>query len=256
MPPILSACLFMNRCGDEIDVALRCIQNADLEVSVFLSDSSPEELTAERLKWAFPGVVVVPQEKNAGLSKAYNSVLPQLQSKYHLLLDPEVSFDPSLLRRMVSYLEAHPNIAVLSPRFFSEDGEELFFPRKQLSVRYLLGSMLENLGGFFRRWQREYTMADQAVEMPVPVDTAPAAFMMVRTEIFRRLDGFDSRFTATQEDADLCRRILDSRLGSIVLHPDMQAVLRREPNPGLFFSNRRHRFRTVVRYFAKWGITW
>ena len=46
MAPILSACLVMNRCGDEIDVALRCIQNADLEVSVFLSDSSPEELTA------------------------------------------------------------------------------------------------------------------------------------------------------------------------------------------------------------------
>ena len=44
MAPILSACLVMNRCGDEIDVALRCIQNADLEVSVFLSDNSPEEL--------------------------------------------------------------------------------------------------------------------------------------------------------------------------------------------------------------------
>ena len=34
----------MNRCGDEIDVALRCIQKADLEVSVFLCDNSPEEL--------------------------------------------------------------------------------------------------------------------------------------------------------------------------------------------------------------------
>ncbi len=256
MPPVLSACLVMNRCGDEIDLALRCIQNADLEVSVFLSDNSPEELTAERLKWAFPGVVVIPQEKNTGLSKAHNAVLPQLQGKYHLLLDPAISFDPSLLRRMVSYMEAHPNIAVLSPRFFSEDGEELFFPRTQLSIRYLLGSMLASLGGFFLRWQREYTMADQNVEMPVPVDTAPVAFMMVRTEVFRHLEGFDARFTATQEDADLCRRILDRRLGSIVLHPDMQVILQKQPNPGLFFSDHRHRFRTVARYFAKWGITW
>ena len=256
MPPVLSACLVMNRCGDEIDVALRCIQNADLEVSVFLSDSSPEELTAERLKWAFPGVVVIPQEKNIGLSKAHNAVLPQLQSKYHLLLDPEISFDPSLLRRMVSYMEAHPNIAILSPRFFSEDGEELFFPRKQLSVRHLLGSMLANLGGFFLRWQQEYTMADQNVEMPVPVDMAPVAFMLIRTETFRRLEGFDSRFPSTQEDADLCRRILDWHLGSIVLHPDMQVVLQKQLNPGLFFSSHRHHFRTVARYFAKWGITW
>ena len=73
MAPILSACLVMYRCGDEIDVALRCIQNADLEVSVFLSDNSPDELTADRLKWAFPGIVVLPQEKNIGPTRAYNA---------------------------------------------------------------------------------------------------------------------------------------------------------------------------------------
>ena len=100
----------MYRCGDEIDVALRCIQNADVEVSVFLSDNSPDELTADRLKWAFPGIVVLPQEKNIGPTRAYNAVLPQLQSKYHLMMDPGISFHPSLLRRMVSYMEAHPNI--------------------------------------------------------------------------------------------------------------------------------------------------
>ena len=49
MAPILSACLVMDRCGSEIDVALRCIQNADLEVSVFLCDNSPDELTVTGL---------------------------------------------------------------------------------------------------------------------------------------------------------------------------------------------------------------
>ena len=42
MVPVLSACLVIFHCGDEVDLALRCIQNADLEVSVFLSDNSPE----------------------------------------------------------------------------------------------------------------------------------------------------------------------------------------------------------------------
>ena len=43
MPPILSACLVMYRCGDEIDVALRCIQNADLEVADGETASVPED---------------------------------------------------------------------------------------------------------------------------------------------------------------------------------------------------------------------
>lgn len=256
MAPILSACLVMYRCGDEIDVALRCIQNADVEVSVFLSDNSPDELTAERLKWAFPGVVVIPQEKNIGPARARNAVLPRLQSKYHLMMDPGISFHPSLLRRMVSYMEAHPNIAILSPRFFNEDGEELFLPRRQLSVRSLLGRLFCGLGGFFLRWEREYTLADHEVEMPTPVDTAPFACMLIRTEVFRRLNGFDPHFVRTQADADLCRRILDSRMGSVVYHPDMQVFYRKTQDNSLLFSGRSHRLSTVLRYFMKWGITW
>lgn len=256
MVPILSACLVIHHCGDEIDLTLRCIQNADLEVSVFLSDNSPEELTAERLKWSFPGLVVLPQEKNIGLSRAHNAVLPHLQSKYHLLMDPGVSFNPSLLRRMVAYMEAHPNIAVLSPRFISEDGEEVFVPRKHLSVRYLLGNTFSSFGDVFRRWQREYTFADNNVDMPVPVESAPVTFMLIRTEVFRKLNGFDPHFVRTQEDADLCRRILDGRYGSVVFHPDMQVILHPKDNNTLIFANRKHRFRTVFRYFVKWGIAW
>ena len=257
MAPILSASLVMYRCGGEIDVALRCIQNADLEVSVFLADNSPDEMTAERLKWAFPGVVVIPQEKNVGLTRAHNAVLPELRSTYHLLMDPCVSFHPSLLRRMVSYMEAHPNIAILSPRFFDENGDELFFPRRQLSVRSLLGCQLSPpLRGVFLRWRRDYTLSNHDVEMPTPVDSAPVVFMLIRTEIFRRLDGFDPHFVHTQEDADLCRRILDGRLGSIVYNPDLQVVLRPSERTGALPSDRIHHYTSVARYFMKGGITW
>ena len=256
MAPILSACIVICHCGDEVDHTLRCIQNADLEVSVFLSDNSPDELTAERLKWSFPGLVVLPQEKNIGLSRAHNAVLPHLNSKYHLLLDPGVSFHPSLLRRMVSYMEAHPNIAILSPRFFSEEGEELFLPRRQITVRFMLGTLLSGFGGIFRRWQQEYSFADHNVEMPVPVESAPVTFMMIRTGIFRELNGFDPHFFRTQEEADLCRQILDSRLGSVVYHPDLQVFCRSTAEGSALFPNKTHRPGTVLRYFMKWGITW
>ena len=92
--------------------------------------------------------------------------------------------------------------------------------------------------------------------MPTPVDTAPVTFMLIRTEVFRRLNGFDPHFVRTQEDADLCRRILENRLGSVVYHPDMEVRCQSREDNGLLFSNRTHRFSTVVRYFAKWGIPW
>ena len=94
------------------------------------------------------------------------------------------------------------------------------------------------------------------MEMPVPVDSAPVSFMLIRTEIFRNLDGFDPHFVRTQEDADLCRRILDGRLGSVVYHPDMQVFYLPVVDNTHLFPARTHRFKSVLRYFMKWGITW
>ncbi|MBR4575965.1 MAG: glycosyltransferase [Clostridia bacterium] len=255
MEPILSACLVACHCGDEIDLALRCIQNADLAVSVFLSDNTPEEMTADRLKWAFPGLRVLPQRRNAGPSRAHNAVLPYLTSRYHLLMDPSTAFDPSLLRRMVVYMEAHPNIAILSPRFYYAEGEEVFFPRRRLTVRHLLGSSLGDLGGMFRRWKQEYVFSGKTTDMPLPVECAPLTFMMIRTDVFRTLQGLDPGFPKFQADADLCRRVLDGRFGSIVFHPDM-AVSYHPPAENIIFPNRTHHFSSVLRYFMKWGITW
>lgn len=256
VPALLSACLVLYHCGDEIDHALRCIQAADMEVAVYLSDNSPEDTTADRLKWAFPGITVLPQAKNIGFGRANNAVLPLLQSKYHLMMNPDVTFDPSLLRRMVSYMEAHPNIAVLTPKVLNTDGTEQYLPKKQISVHYLLGGLLERFGGPFSRWRREFTLADQEVSMPVPVEFATGCFLLIRTDVFRKLNGFDSRFFLYQEDSDLSRRVLNERHGSIVYHPDMCVTHSWARENTRTFRGRMRQIRSVVKYFAKWGISW
>ena len=256
MPAILSACLVLYHCGDEVNHALYCIQNADLEVSVFLSDNSPDDMTAERLKWTFPGVTVLPQSKNVGFGRANNAVLPFLESKYHLIMNPDVSFDPAVLQKMVSYMEAHPSIAILTPRVLNEDGTEQFLPKKRISVHYLLGGLLEGLGGIFRRWREDFTLADMEVTRPTPVEFATGCFLLIRTDVFRHLNGFDPRFFLYQEDSDLSRRVLEENLGGIVYHPDMTVTHSWARENTRTFKGRMRQIRSVIKYFAKWGITW
>ena len=97
MASVLSACIVLYHCGDELTHALRCIQNADLEVDVFLADNTPDDLTAEKMQWLFPGIRVLPQSGNIGFGRANNAVIPYLKSKYHLIMNPDVTFDPALL---------------------------------------------------------------------------------------------------------------------------------------------------------------
>ena len=256
MPAPLSACIVLYHCGDEVVQAVRCIQNADLEVAVYLCDNSPEEITAEKLQWAFPGVTVLPQSGNIGFGRANNAVLPLLKSKYHLIMNPDITFDPGLLTRMVSYMEAHPNIAILTPRVLNTDGTEQYLPKKQIAVHYLLGGLFESFGGIFRRWREEFTLADLDVQFPMPVEFATGCFLLIRTEIFRQLNGFDPRFFLYQEDSDLSRRILEQRLGSIVYHPDMQITHQWARENTRTFRGRMRQIRSIIKYFLKWGVTW
>ena len=97
MASVLSACIVLYHCGDELTHALRRIQNADLEVDVFLAANTPDDLTAEKMQWLFPGIRVLPQSGNIGFGRANNAVIPYLKSKYHLIMNPDVTFDPALL---------------------------------------------------------------------------------------------------------------------------------------------------------------
>ena len=256
MASILSACLVLYHCGDELTHALRCIQDADLNVDVYLADNTPEDMTAEKVQWLFPGVTILPQKGNIGFGRANNAVLPYLQSKYHLIMNPDVTFEPSLLSRMVQYLEAHPKIAILTPRAMNEDGTEQYLPTKRLTVHYLLSGLLEKYGGIFRRWRDEFTMADMDIFYPVPVEFATGCFLLIRTEIFKKLNGFDPRFFLYQEDSDLSRRVLEENLGSIVYHPDMRITHQWARENTRTFKGRMSQVRSVWKYFWKWGVTW
>ena len=193
MSAILSACLVLYHCGDELIYAL----------------------------WMFPGVTLLPQKGNIGFGRANNAVLPHLRSKYHLIMNPDVTFDPDLLGRMVSYMENHPGIAILTPRVLNEDGTEQYLPKKRIAVHYLLSGLLEKFGGIFRRWRDEFTMADMEVRHPVPVEFATGCFLLIRTDVFLHLKGFDPRF------------FLYTRT----------------------FRGRMRQTRSIFKYFMKWGVT-
>ena len=243
MSASLSACIVLYHCGDEVVEALQCLENSNVEVTVYLCDNSPEEPMADNLQWAFPGVSVLPQERNVGFSRANNAVLPSLRSKYHLIMNPDVTFEPTLLYRMMQYMDAHPNIAILTPRVFNEDGTEQFLPKKRVSVHYLLGGFLENHGRLFRRWREDYTLANMQIQHPVPVEFATGCFLMIRTNVFQELQGFD-------------RRVLEQKLGSIVYHPDMCITHHWARDNTRTVRGSLRQIRSVIKYFAKWGITW
>lgn len=252
--PKVSACIVLYHAPESVLDTVQCLEASDLPISLYVVDNSPEDTMAERIRWSCPGAEILPQRANLGFGKGNNAVLPHLKSCYHLLVNPDVTFPPDLISQMVSYMDAHPEISILTPRVFSPDGTEQFLPKKQPTLHYLLGGRLEKLGGCFRAWRAEYTLEKEQVAIPTAVGFATGCFLLIRTSVFRQLNGFDPRFFLYQEDSDLSRRAME--IGPIVYHPDMciTHAWARE-NTHTLKGNLRQ-VSSIIKFFMKWGWKW
>ena len=250
----ISACMVLYHAGDEALRAVDCLDASDETVDVYLVDNTPEDDTAQRIRWVHPGVQVRPQTKNLGFGRGNNVVLNELESDYHILVNPDVTFEPDVISRMVRYMDEHPNVVILTPHVLNADGTDQLLPKKQPTVHYLLGGFLEKLGGPFVRWRREYTMADDDLSHPLKVKFATGCFLMIRTKTFKELKGFDERFFLYQEDSDLSRRA--AQLGPIIYHPDMCVTHNWARENTRSVKGVLRQIRSVCQFFMKWGVEW
>ena len=254
MASTVSACIVLYHADDDVFRAVQSVLDSTLPVDLFIADNSPQCDTAERIRAMAPHAVILPQEGNLGFGKANNAVLPHLGSRYHLLVNPDVSFDADLIGRMADWMDRHPECAVLTPRVFFPDGTEQFLPKKQPTIRYLLGGRLEKLGEPFRSYRREYTLCGQEITSPTPVEFATGCFLMIRTELFRELGGFDDRFFLYQEDSDLSRRALQK--GQIIYHPDMRITHAWHRENTKTLKGNLRQIHSMIKFFMKWGWKW
>ena len=251
--PTLSACIVLYNSGMRAAQTIRSFQESDVPLELFAVNNAPGDDSIHRLRWQCPGLQVITAPKNLGYGKANNLVLPHLRSKYHVICNPDVTFDSDLLGKMVQYMELNRECVLLTPRVFFPDGREQFLPKRAPTVRYLLGC-LEKLPGPFRRWRNEYTLQDTEVEVPTSVEFASGCFMMIRTSVLRQVNGFDPRYFLYHEDSDLSRKVL--RLGNIVYHPQFFITHDWTRSSAHNLVSAGHHIASTVKYFAKWGLEW
>ena len=252
--PQISACIVLYHSGKRVLDTVRCVMASETPVELYVVDNSPEDSTAAEIRKLCPAAHIYTAGGNVGFARANNQIIPLLHSRYHLLLNPDVTFEPDLLGRMMAYMNAHRESAVLTPRVYFPDGKEQFLPKRQPTVHYLLGGWLEGFGRPFSTWRRHFTLQDEQVEEPVSVGFATGCFCFIRTAYFVRMKGFDERFFLYQEDSDLSRRVTE--YGEITYHPGMHITHHWARENTRTLKGTLRQMRSVVKFFTKWGRKW
>ena len=171
-------------------------------------DNASQDGSAKAVAEAFPQVEVIASQDNLGFAKANNIVAAEAKTEWLLLLNPDTECYPGAVDNLMAFSKAHPEAGITGGRtvfpdgslniascwmqitpwsaFCSATGLSSVFPKSNLFNPEAMGD-----------WQRDSVRE---------VDIVVGCFMMLRRELWMKLDGFDLRYFMYGEEADLCLR--------------------------------------------------
>ena len=170
--------------------------------SVVVADNGSQDDSLDWLQTHHPEVELIRLSENHGYAGGYNLALEQVQADLFVLLNSDVEVPPHWLDPLVRHMEEDPLIAALSPKIRSFEQPDRF------EYAGAAGGFIDRFGYPFCRGRILGTIEiDRGqYDQPREVFWASGACMVVRSEVFRALGGFDADFFAHMEEIDFCWR--------------------------------------------------
>jgi FkbM family methyltransferase len=204
---------------NQVDYTLRCLdsvrRNTRGRFEVIVVDDCSSDDT-NRIIPSIKNVRYVRNAVNLGFLRTSNVGATQARGEFILFLNNDTEVLSNWLEPLVDLLERNDKAAIVGSKLVYADGT------------------LQEAGGIY--WQdgrgTNYGRGDRDPARPQynyvrEVDKCSGASLLVRTEIFKEIGGFDARFApAYKEDADIC--FSARKLGYKVLYQPRSVVVHHE----------------------------
>ena len=261
----LSACIVVyNGCDEALKAAQTVLQYTRRHpLTLYLVDTASPDGSGARLEAAvrsgalstLPGqrVEVRCRKENGGFGTGHNTILPELTSDYHFILNPDIQLTADTLSDLADWMAAHPDAVMARPSLVFPDGKPQQLPLRRCALRPMLYRQLPRLS-FWKGQHDHYERQDEDLTRPIEIEFCTGSFSAVRTAEFKAVGGFDEHYFMYVEDADLTQKMRTR--GKAYLVPQYTAIhawhraAHRSLKPFLW------QLRSLLRYFSKWGFAW
>ena len=82
----------------------------------------------------YKDVTYIDAGENLGFGKGHNLVLDQLDSRYHVIMNPDILFCEDALGKIVNWMDDNPDVGMVIPCITDTDGNRQAVYRKELTV--------------------------------------------------------------------------------------------------------------------------
>jgi hypothetical protein len=199
-------------------------------------------------------IIYIFNNSNIGFGAAHNLAFKEaykLNSTYHILLNPDIHFNPSIIKKLIDKMNSDTSIGLIMPKICYPDGSTQHLckliptPIDLILRRFITNKAL--LKKITNRYELRFISYQEEAEIPV----LSGCFMFVKTEVLKEIGGFDERFFMYLEDVDLCRRVNET--SKLVYYPKVKVVHNYEK--GSYKNSRllKYHVKSAFKYFNKWG---
>lgn len=166
------------------------------------------------------------RKHNHGFASSCNYGAQRAKSNYILFLNPDCFVEDTSIDDLLNDLKSHKNAGIIGCRINNPDGTEQRASRRRLPTLWRAiktFSKLEKLASICNCFAGVNLIHQTMPTSTQKVEAISGAFILMKTEAFKKLKGFDEGYPLHFEDLDLFKRILDRGYG-IFFNPNVQAI--------------------------------
>jgi GT2 family glycosyltransferase len=181
----------------------RISDNCPSYTEVVIADNASTDGSVQWLKENFPGMRLIRHSSNLGFAGGYNEALKHIEAEYFVILNSDIEVTDGWLEPLIEFMDNHKEVAACQPKILSYNNKDYF------EYAGAAGGFIDVFGFPFCRGRVFSSLEkDEGQYNDVKeVFWVTGACMIIRSETFFSMDGFDDFFFAHMEEIDLCWRI-------------------------------------------------
>ena len=187
------------------ELTLDCLQSLSSldypNFQVIVVDNGSSDGTVSSIRSEYPSATVIANEKNLGFANGNNIGLQHALERevdYILFLNNDTLVEPTMLRRLVEFAEAKPEVGMVGPSMYCFDPSDTLFAA---------GSFVDWSNGTIRH--RGMFQSSASLEHryePEPVDFICGCGFLASRRMIEEVGGFNPSYYLNFEDVELGER--------------------------------------------------
>ncbi len=236
---------------DDVYKTLKSINDyTEDNFNLYVIDNNSKEKIANEMEKEFKRFNYIKLEENIGFGKAHNKVLEEIDSDYHFVINPDILINENTIKSMCDFMNENNDVVISCPKVLNQDNSIQYIAKNRPTLLSLISRRIPLK--FLKKIEDEYLMKDKNQEDILEVDFCTGCFFVIRTEVLKKIKGFDKDYFLYFEDADITMKA--KKYGKAIYYPKASVIhfWHRETKSSI--KQFLIQLKSMMIYFKKWGF--